>query len=383
MSTFVKKQRTEILRQALSSVAKNTPITAQGPGSIARSIIESVTTEIGDLYDVLDFNISQSLISTASGSSLDNIGELYGVKRRTLSTLAALDATTGSFYFYIDSPHTVDITIPSGTKVYSNIDGYIGRQISFITTKTVVLRAGRKKVYASLTPTQFSVGVTAGPNTITRHDATSPATIVLKCTNPKAIAPQKGVESDNDFRIRIMKDIKVSAGGTSEAIRFKLLAIQGIRDVIINSAVYGLGSSEIIIVPDTSLTNISPMVKSAKDALEEVRPVGVRMVVKAPTQRPIDISATAIVNASLTKVEKNDIMAGINAAIRIYLNSLLPNETLVYNRLIQSIMDVSEYIKDVQLTKYAPNGVDMPRMNYTPARLEQVIPGRIELAITP
>jgi hypothetical protein len=55
----------------------------------------------------------------------------------------------------------------------------------------------------------------------------------------------------------------------------------------------------------------------------------------------------------------------------------MPNEPLVYNRLIQKILDVSEKIKDVQITKYAPNGRQAVRNNYQPGLNDQIIPGNI------
>src|SRR5688572_5751873 len=117
MAVFIKKQKSDILREALRKLETQTPISATSPGSIARAFTEAITTEISDYYDALDFQVSQSVISTASGRALDLMGELYNIKRRTVAEIVTIDKKVGAFYFYIDTPIGSDITIPSGTEV--------------------------------------------------------------------------------------------------------------------------------------------------------------------------------------------------------------------------------------------------------------------------
>src|SRR5687768_13716587 len=119
MALFIRKNKNEILREALRKLETTTPITATSPGSIARAFTEAITNEIGDYYDALDFQVAQSVISSASGRALDLIGDLYNVKRRTVNDLVATDRKLGSFYFYIDSSAAAPIVIPSGTAVFT------------------------------------------------------------------------------------------------------------------------------------------------------------------------------------------------------------------------------------------------------------------------
>lgn len=376
MAAFIKKERGEILDQALDTLTKQTPISARSPGSIARALTEAFTTELGDLYDVLDYNISQSLISTASGTALDNIGALYGVGRNSLTQASIIDATSGSFYFYVNTPYDSDVLIPKATKVYTDLGGFVGAQIRFETAADVTLVAGRKKVYVPLLPSNSLAKSSVGANTLTKHSLTSPATTVIRCNNPKPISAAPQYETDADFRLRITKQLRVNSTGTAEALRFALLTVRGVRDVVINSASYGLGGVEIVIVPDENGATAN-FLNEIRTRINQVRPVGVRVIVTTPTPLPFSITANLVIGRNLLEQEKNLILLKTENDIKIYLNSLMPNEPLVYNRLIQIILDVSDKIKDVQITNYAPNGSQAVRNNYMPGLNEQIIPGNI------
>jgi hypothetical protein len=59
----------------------------------------------------------------------------------------------------------------------------------------------------------------------------------------------------------------------------------------------------------------------------------------------------------------------------------MPGDTVVYNKLIQSMMDSSGIIKDIQVLRFSPNGVDSIKRNYTPKDYEQMIPGNIQVSV--
>lgn len=380
MPPFVKKNRLEILNQALDSVSKRTPITARSPGSVVRALTEALTTEIGDVYDAMEYNIAQSMLSTASGTALDRIGELYGVARNTLSASSAVSAETGSLYFYIEEPFSEDIVIPARTKIYTSLDGFVGSQFYFETSGNTIIGAGQKRAFASVSASLGIINKTAAPHTLTRHDATSPVGTTVKVTNPKLIAPVKGYETDNDFRLRITKQIRVNTSSTAEALRFGLLTLGNVRDVKVNSAPYGLGSVEIMIVPlEGEITR--SMLTRVRSQVDAMRPMGMRVVITTPTVVSFEVSATVMVNAQATDPQRVNLASRVESEIKLYLNSLLPNESLVYNRLIQKVLDISDAITDVIIAGYAADGVQVPRSNYKPKYNEQLIPGEIKVFI--
>lgn len=377
MAIYARKSRADILREALWRLQEQTPVTATSPGSVARAFTEAITEQIGDNYDALEFNLAQSVISTASGRALDALGELYNVQRRTLSDIASIDSKVGAFYFYIDTPQGTPITIPAGTKVYTGIDSFIGRQLSYTTTDEAVIAAGRVKVYATIRANFNDASYAAAANTLTVHNFTSPPGVTIKCTNPKPISAQQGYEIDDNYRNRIIKAVRVAASGTAEACRYAGLNVNGVRDIKIRQAPYGMGTFEVLIIAEDPRLSVS-VFQNVKATLDTVRPVGVRMITKQPKTVLLDFSASIVLGNVFVDDNITDM---VSVAVMRYLNSLLPGDVLVYNRLIQAIMDTSNAIRDVRITRYAPFGVETVRRNYTPKDDEQIIPGRIDISI--
>ena len=373
MPAYLRKSRAEVLTEAVEKLQKNTTITSVGPGSIARAIVESVTSEIGDLYDVLDFNITQTYISTATGTALDALGTLYGVTRKEVSDLAIVDKSMGSFIFYLETPKSSGVLIPKGTNVYTSVTSYVGRQHSFSTTQENFIPAGRTRVYAALSPNFVDTVYTAGPNTLTYHDSTISG---LKCTNPKGISPLPGHETDDDFRIRLIKQIRVTAAGTMDAVRFAGLSVPNVRDVTITQVPYGMGSFEAIIVPEQN-QNVRQTIASAKLAMERVKPLGVRMFTKTPTILALNVDATIFVPGANTSQISETVISRAVVGIRRYLEGLMPGSPLVYNRLIQIIIDSSESVRDVSINSLTINGSPQLNKNYQPKDDEQLTSGNI------
>lgn len=375
MTAFVRKEKAEILRHALSKLAKTTPITAIGPGSIARAITESITGEIGDLYSILDYNTSMTFLSTASGRALDLIGTLYNTERKRLTQLATIDESIGSFYFYIDEPHGEDITIPSGTRITTEAQDYVSSRFSYVTTQTVKIGAGRLRAYVSLRPEFQDSIFTAGANTLVVHNIVSPAGVTLKCTNPKPIAAQEGFESDDNYRLRIIKSIRASAGGTSESLRFTALGVSGVRDVKVRSGPYGLGTAEVLVVPE-EVDEDGSLMTQVRQALNSVAATGVRLFVREPDYITFDLTATIFLRPDV-QVEAMGTARRATIGVQRFINRLLPGQALVYSQLLQAILDSSDAIADVNIVRMRISGAEVLRRNYTPKGDQQIISGNI------
>lgn len=378
---YLTKKPDTILNQALRKLSSTTNITSVSPGSIARALTEAVTTEIGDLYSAIDFNMSMSALSTTAGVHLDMIGSLYKVNRKTLTEIAAIDKSIGAFYFYIDSPHNQAINIPVGTRIYTNIDEYIGSQFVYATTEAVTIPIGRTRAYATIRP-QFADSVfTAGPGSLTLLDPSfaQPVGKTVKATNPKPIVGQVGVEDDDSYRARVIQGVRTVAGSTIGAIRMAGLNVPGVRDITIRDAAYGLGSFEALIVSEDNLLN-GPVIRAAGTVMESVRPVGVRMYVRQPTLLPVDVYATISIRPGLT-VDGPTVGRRAEIGILRYLNTMLIGTPLVYNQLIQAIFEATDVVADVTLTRFAVNATEVLRQNYSPSNDEQIIPGDIQVSV--
>lgn len=375
MPAFIVKNQSDILRHALSKLSETTPLTAVAPGSIVRALTEVVVKELGDMYSIVDFNTSMAYLSTASGRALDLIGSLYNLPRKTLTEVATVDQSMGAFYFYLDAPYGDNIVIPTNTQITTDNTSYVGNQYTYATTAPAVIPAGRTRAYASIRPALTDSVFTAGAGTLTVHNFVSPEGTTVKSTNPKPIQAQVGYEADGAYRTRISKAVRLASGGTAEALRFAALAVPGVRDARVRLATFGLGSFEVVITPESQSLASSVML-NADLAMQAVRPVGVRMFTKLPEYMTLEIIATAVLKPGAIP-NRDDHGRRVEIGAIRYINTLLAGHPLIYNQLIQAMMDASDLVTDVIIHSFKLDAVEALRRNITVEEDQQIIPGNI------
>jgi uncharacterized phage protein gp47/JayE len=378
---FLVKTEEIILRRVLQKLEQDTPITSTGAGSVARAFAEAITTELGDFYKILDFNFNLESISTAAGRSLDIFGELYNVQRKSLSTVASIDASLGSFYFYLDSPAPSNIVIPLGTKIFTNAAGLGNLAFTYELVNPVVISIGRTRAFGTIRPLFSDSVFTAGVNTLTLHDFTgAPTGVTVKCVNPKPIAAQIGFELDDDYRLRVIQAVRTAGGGTSTSIRLAALGVPGVRDIVVRETPYGLGTFETIVIVESQAIAVSTL-QAVRDVVNNLRPVGIGFFIREPNKVPFSINANVIVS-SIPNMDLDSLSQRVQIGLIRYLNTLLVGSTLVYNQMIQSIFNVApDIILDVTVTSFQANGQEVVRRNYVPKNDELIIPGELNLAI--
>lgn len=382
MSAFLIKTHNQILTQALDKIKKTTPVTATSPGSVMRALTEAITREIGDLYQVIDFNMGLNMISTAQGRALDLMGSLYNVERKTLTTMQSEAASKGSFYFYLDEPAPTNIIIPSGTIISTDNTVLIGQVFTYELTQAVVIPSGRTRAYGVIRPRFADSVYTAGAHTLTVNNyADAPMGVVVKCTNPKPIQAQVGYEDDDSYRVRLIKQVRSSAGGTAESLRFAALGISGVRDAQVREAIFGLGTFQILLVIDNRVVR-ADVLNKVNAAIQLIRPVGVFFEVSEPKKMPMDVSVN-ITASGTVPTNPNIVIDRAKVSILRYFNSMMIGTPVVYNQLIQNIFESSsDLIVDVTVNKFAVNGQEVIRRNFTPKEDEMIIPGSIQVSLT-
>ena len=372
MPTINSRSKDEIVVRIINALEKNANITATSPGSIARAFADSFGTEIFYLYESFKEAVNQSNLSTASGRSLDLIGELYNVRRKTISDQIVYDRATANIEFYLDKPYSADIIIPKGTLVYNDVTSYASIQYSYKLAGDVMILAGVSKAYGIVEPNFQSNEYVASVGSLVKHSYISPPGVFVFCNNPKEVYPVLNAESDDNYRRRIIATVRINATGTSESLRFAALAIKGVRDVRIREASYGLGSCDIIIVPEvaSATKNIAANVSTA---IAPIRPLGIRMNVTIA--EPIDYSIQATIN--LPYGTQPNLRTGIEnqAAIFVkrYLNSLTIGDTASMQEIERRIIQSSDIIRGVTITTASANGINVNRKDFKPSSERQYI----------
>lgn len=379
MPTINTKTKEEIIVRILNALEQNANITATSPGSIARAFADAFGTEMFYLYESFKEAISQTSLSTASGRGLDLIGEMYNVKRKTLSDQLVYERTTANIEFILDKPYTSDIIIPKDTLVYNDVGSYNSTQYSYKVVNNVTILAGATKAYGIVSPNFQSNDHVASVGSLTRHNFITPPGVIIFCSNPKEVYPVINSESDDNYRRRILSAVKVSATGTVEALRFAALAVNGVRDIRIREASYGLGSCEIILVPEVPgrIGNLPSLVSAA---VSQIRPLGIRMNVSVANAILVSVNATITLPFGTAQNLRTGIQNQASIFVKRYLNSLTIGDTMSIQEVERQIRISSDLIRSINVTTITAQGTPINRKDFRPqTERDYIVSGDISI----
>jgi len=363
MAVIYTKNRSEILSQMVNSLEKNAGITSTSPGSIARAFAEAVADQIGDLYSVLKYNIDQTMINTASGRNLDLIGELYSVPRKQITDTIASDRNLANVVFSIAKVYSKDLVIPKGTTVFNDISNSSSFQFRYLLSGDVTIPAGAKKAFGQILPSSGNQANTAAAGTLTRHDFITPPGVILAVQNVKDVYSEINTENDEAYRRRIIRSVKLYSTGTAESIRLAALSIKGVRDVKIREGSFGMGSCDVIVVPE------GPTLAGTLDSvvyreLLAYKPVGIKLNVRVAQRVPVSVSANIILPIGNSSISAASIANQAAYFVKRYLNSLTVGDTVDASVIQSQIMSSSDLIGEVIINQMTVNGVEIPKNNY-------------------
>jgi uncharacterized phage protein gp47/JayE len=352
-----------MLVATLNALQKNAGISSISPGSIARAFAEAIHSEISDLYNSLKVSIEQSNLSTASGINLDMIGTLYNVQRRTISSELVPERVTGNIEFYLNTTHSSTVTIPKGTLVYNDATAFSSTQYQYELNSDIVIATGNTRAYGSVKAKFADNNVTAARNTLVRHNFISPPGIIVYCNNPKEVYSSLNSESDDNYRRRIVSGIRGSASGTAESVRFAALSVKGVRDVKIREASLGVGTCDIVVIPETQ-AGISIMSQLVYEKIKAVKPVGINMNLRIATKKLVDVSATLTLREGTTGAIARSVENQSKIFLNRYLNSLTIGDSVSISEIERQMKLSSELIMSVTVGNIKVDNRNIPNKDY-------------------
>lgn len=380
MTVYGIKNKSEILISVLNSLERNANITAVYPGSIARAFAEAFSSEVSDLYESLKYTISQTNLSTASGRSLDLIGDLYGIPRKSVTDIVAQERQTYNIEFFLDKPHSTDVLVPNGTLVYNDVSNFATKQYSYQLAGDVIIPTGSLRAYGIVKPNFVDNSHVAAVNTLTKHNFIAPPTVIVFCNNPKEVYSNISAESDGSYRRRIMASMKSRVAGTAESVRFAALAVKGVRDVRIRQASYGIGSCDVIIIPEVS-SAVKALPEAILAAIMEVKPVGVRFNVRIAEKVAVSVSAILTIPQGNSDNVITGILNQADLFARRYLNSLTVGDPVSISELERQIKLSSDIIRGVTFTSLSADGRELPLKDFSSnSIMEYFVAGNISFS---
>lgn len=363
MAIINTKSKEQMLIATLDSLNKNVNISSVSPGSIARAFAEAIHSEISDLYNSLKVSVEQSNLSTASGMNLDMIGSLYNVPRRTISSELVPERTTGNIEFFLNTTNSTTITVPQGTLVYNDTTSFSSTQYQYELSADVVIPAGNTRAYGTVKAKFADNNITASRNTLVKHNYIAPPGVIVYCNNPKEVYSSLNSESDDNYRRRIVSSIRGSSSGTSESIRFAALSVKGVRDAKIREASYGIGSCDIIIIPETQ-SGISTMSQLVYEKIKAIKPVGINLNLRIATKKLVEVSATLTLREGTTSTISKSVENQARIFLNRYLNSLTIGDSVSVGEIERQMKLASELIVSVAVNNIKVDNRNIPNKDY-------------------
>lgn len=306
-------------------VNANIGITNTIPGSVIRTIIESLLAEV----DIQNYTIDQIYkamnIDTAVGEDLDAIVAILGVVRKQ-ATYAE-----GTVVFGRSDLYATDIAIQYA-QIISTKQNNNGSIIEFIVTDDdAKLIAGELQTAVNIRAMEPG-NIYLPANTITVMN--TPIIGIEYVTNSIEFSGGSNQETDDELRHRAKQALAGLGRGTNTALRSALLGINGVVDAIVMDMNRGVGTADIVVItnempPQTALKNeIDSVVSITKSA-------GINVGIIYPTIKTQDIAIT-ITNVSGATLPQELIDRAGNAIIN-YCNNLLVGDTFIVSQLERAI----------------------------------------------
>ena len=357
------KSREQMLVATLNALQKNAGISSVSPGSIARAFAEAIHSEISDLYNSMKVSIEQSNLSTASGINLDMLGSLYNVPRRTISSELVPERVTANIEFYLNTTYSSSIVIPKNTLVFNDTTSFSSTQYQYQLNSDVTISPGNTRAYGSVSAKFSDNNITAARNTLIRHNFIAPPGIVVYSNNPKEVYSSINSESDDNYRRRIVSAVRGSSSGTAESIRFAALSIKGVRDVKIREASLGVGTCDVLVIPETQ-SGISTMSQLVYEKIKTIKPVGINMNLRIATKKLADVSATITLREGTNNSIANSVQNQAKIFLNRYLNSLSIGDSVSVSEIERQIRLSSELIISVTVGSIKVDNKNIPNKDY-------------------
>ena len=272
--TFSMQYKDDIQKRMVSEIKKvNDKATIEG--SFGRDLINANSVEFENAYAEMNLLIQAAYGTTAWGKYLTNIAAEFGVDRK--------EAT----------PSVGELTIIGTANTYVPIRSLFSTQdgsIVFQTDEGVTLDAQGKGT-VKITSKDTGSAMNVGAGTINHIPAS--ITGVSRVTNVEATHDGTDAETDEALRARYLAYVREPAtSGNAYHYKHWALACAGVGDCKVIPLAKGPGTVRVLIIgPDKNACS-EETIKSTKDYIESVRPIGATVYVETPTYLTISVKAT-------------------------------------------------------------------------------------------
>lgn len=253
-------------------------------GTLVYDALSPVANELAKHYIELDSFIRRAFVQTSNSGFLDLRGAEYGLERKQPTK-----ATTDVVFAGTDGT-----IIPEGFLVQT-VDGK-----QFRTTRANTIASGTATTTVMAVEANAAYNIPAG--TLTQIPiAMSGVTSVM---NPAASAGGTGVETDSDFRLRILDKVRNpgSSGNINHYIQWAM-EVDGVGAVKVFPLWNGNGTVKVAVIDSNRQPATQAIVDAVKLHIETERPVGASVTVESGVMFNVTVSVNVDLDGSATMDE--------------------------------------------------------------------------------
>lgn len=331
-------------------IAANVGFTDKSKGSVLRTLVEAIITELDLQYYQLTNLYKAYQIDESFGVDLEHLISILNVIRNQ-----ATKATT-SITYARSTPATNDIQIPSGSIISTKPDS-LNNTIEFETTADAVLVTGNSSVnVAARALIAGSINISANQVNVMLE----PIIGIESVYNASEIDSGTDTETDDSLRTRAKNKLSELGKGTNDALVNAISGLSFVLDALMFDMNRGNGTSDISVVCTTM-----PPTQTMQDQINAIisltKSSGVDVQAIYPTIVPVNITLTTTGNGDIA-----------GNAILEYFNTLGTNDTFIVSQCQSRI--VSAYNSgDIDVT------ISSPSSNVTPGSFEILRAGTITI----
>lgn len=302
-----------------------TPLTDVNVGSVARTLIETVSRELAVQYQQLQKVYESAFVDTAGGSSLDKVAALVDTRR------LGQGHAVGKVRFSRRSGSPGSVFIPISTAVS---DGEGGR---YVTSHE-----------ATLLPNQSTVEVWVHGLTPRVEPVDAAALTVLeraiagvdRVTNDEPTFRATDEETDDQLAARARRAIHATGKGTRDAIRYGLEGLPFVSAVTLSEYPDEAVPLPGILRLDVALSEDNERHRRLVDQrLESLRPAGIFVDRQWAGSVTIGLAADLVLaGSSLPTSEVSEVKDGIASRLGDHVRALSPGASLRRARLLALVL---------------------------------------------
>src|SRR5579863_3844770 len=286
----------DLLADAITNLTSNSLVNKTSPGSKARAILEATNRNIAQAYQTFDLNLARALLSGATGTYIDLIGELVNVPRLG-STAANSSSTSQTVKFYVDSGNFGgingggSITIPAGTLIstQANAGGVVYQMPTGVT-----LTNSLSELFFAVEAVSPGAASNVGAGALTFHNFTNytdNANNTLRVINLSGIFSGADMEDDINYKYRISQSALSAEAANQTAVLLAALSTPGVANVLLQNRSYGIGTFTVLIKSITPSVSDS-LIDNVQAAISTVSALGALPLADRPNETGMAFTVT-------------------------------------------------------------------------------------------